>query len=62
MIEDEYDLQDLLHGLLKLHFDDVRVEDFAPERGGGRSRIDFVLKSERLVVEAKMTRPGLAAR
>jgi REase_DpnII-MboI len=62
VIEDEYDLQDLLHGLLKLHFDDVRAEDFAPERAGGRSRIDFVLKAERLVIEAKMTRAGLAAR
>jgi hypothetical protein len=62
VIEDEYDLQDLLHGLLKLHFDDVRVEDFAPERAGGRSRIDFVLKNERLVIEAKMTRVGLAAK
>jgi REase_DpnII-MboI len=62
VVEDEYDLQDLLHGLLKLHFDDVRPEDFAPERAGGRSRIDFVLKSERLVVEAKMTRAGLGAK
>jgi hypothetical protein len=62
VVEDEYDLQDLLHGILKLHFDDVRAEDFAPERAGARSRIDFVLKSERLVIEAKMTRQGLAAR
>jgi REase_DpnII-MboI len=62
VIEDEYDLQDLLHGILKLHFDDVRAEDYAPERAGGRSRIDFVLKSERLVVEAKMTRVRLGAR
>jgi hypothetical protein len=62
VVEDEYDLQDLLHGLLKLHFDDVRAEDFAPERAGGRSRIDFVLKTERLVVEAKMTRASLGAR
>jgi hypothetical protein len=62
VIEDEYDLQDLLHGILRLHFDDVRAEDYAPERAGGRSRIDFVLKSERLVVEAKMTRVRLGAR
>jgi hypothetical protein len=62
VVEDEYDLQDILHGVLRLHFDDVRAEDFAPERGGGRSRIDFVLKNERLVIEAKMTRAGLTAR
>ena len=62
VVEDEYDLQDLLHGLLKLFFDDVRPEDYAPERGGGRSRLDFVLKTEKVVVETKMTRAGLGAR
>ena len=59
--EDEYDVQDFLHGVLRVFFDDVRPEDFAPERAGGRSRIDFVLKTERIVVEAKMTRPSLGA-
>jgi hypothetical protein len=61
VVEDEYDLQDLVHGILKLHFDDVRAEDYVPERGGRRSRLDFLLKSERIVVETKMTRSGLAA-
>jgi hypothetical protein len=28
IIEDEHDLQDLLHGLLRLFFDDVRPEDY----------------------------------
>jgi hypothetical protein len=51
----------LFHGILRLFFDDVRPEDFAPERAGARSRIDFVLKPERIVVEAKMTRAGLMA-
>lgn len=59
--EDEYDVQDLLHGLLRVFFDDVRPEDFASERAGARSRIDFVLKLERVVVEAKMTRARLGA-
>jgi hypothetical protein len=62
VIEDEYDLQDLLHGLLRLFFDDVRPEDYVPERGGGRSRVDFVLKSEKIVVETKMTRAALGGR
>ena len=60
--EDEYDVQDLLHGLLRIFFEDVRPEDFAPEHGGAKSRIDFVLKSERIVVEAKMTRANLGAK
>jgi hypothetical protein len=59
VMEDEYDIQDFLHGLLRIFFDDVRPEDFAPERAGARSRIDFVLKQERIVIEAKMTRAGL---
>jgi|HubBroStandDraft_3_1064219.scaffolds.fasta_scaffold26056_3 hypothetical protein len=62
VIEDEYDLQDLLHGLLRLFFDDVRPEDYVPEHGGGRSRVDFVLKSEKIVVETKMTRAALGGR
>jgi REase_DpnII-MboI len=61
VMEDEYDVQDLLHGLLRIFFDDVRPEDFTPERAGARSRIDFVLKQPRIVVEAKMTRAGRAA-
>ncbi len=62
IVEDEYDLQVLLEGVLRLFFDDVRPEDFAPERAGGRSRVDFLLKSEQIVIETKMTRPGLGAR
>jgi REase_DpnII-MboI len=59
VVADEYDLQDILHGLLRLFFDDVRPEDYAPERAGARSRIDFILKHERIVVETKMTRDRL---
>jgi hypothetical protein len=62
VMEDEYDVQDFLHGLLRVFFDDVRPEDYSPERAGARSRIDFVLKPERTVVEAKMTRAGLGAK
>ena len=61
VMEDEYDVQDFLHGLLRVFFDDVRPEDYSPERAGARSRIDFVLKPERIVVEAKMARAGLGA-
>lgn len=61
-ITDEYDLQDVLHGLLKVLFEDVRPEDYAPERAGGRSRIDFVLKEERICVEAKFARRDHGAR
>ena len=61
-VNDEYDVQDLLHALLLLHFQDVRAEDPTPTHAGASSRIDFVLKSEKIVVEVKKTRQGLDAR
>jgi len=59
IIKDEYDVQDLLRGLLQIHFDDVREEDYSPSYAGGNSRIDFVLKDEKIVVETKMTNDHL---
>jgi REase_DpnII-MboI len=61
-IEDEYDVQDLLHALLRLYFDDIRPEEWTPSYGGGSSRMDFLLKGHEIVVEAKMTRKGLLAK
>lgn len=58
-ITDEYDVQDLLHSLLHLYFDDIRPEDVAPDYGGTSSRIDFSLREYNIVLEAKMTRPNL---
>lgn len=58
-INDEYDVQDLLESLFKLYFDDVRAEEWAPSYAGGSKRMDFLLKNEEIVVEVKMTRPGL---
>jgi hypothetical protein len=61
-IKDEYDVQDLLHALLRLYFDDIRTEEWTPSYGGGSSRMDFLLKGHEIVVEAKMTRKGLTAK
>jgi REase_DpnII-MboI len=58
-ITDEYDVQDLIGALLKLHFADVRPEEWTPSYAGNASRMDFLLKPEQIVVEAKMTRKGL---
>lgn len=60
-IADEYDVQDLLHAILRLHFDDVRPEEHSPSYAGRGSRVDFLLKAERIVVEVKKTRPSLKA-
>jgi hypothetical protein len=58
-ISDEYDVQDLLHALLKIDFDDVRPEEYSPSKAGGASRLDFLLKAQRVVIEAKMARKTL---
>lgn len=58
-IEDEYDVQDLLHALLKIHFDDIREEEWTPSYAGGSSRMDFLLKNEQIVIEIKKTRNNL---
>lgn len=58
-IKDEYDVQDLLAALLRLHFTDVRPEEWTPSYAGNASRMDFLLKPEQLVIEAKMTRKNL---
>ena len=61
-VEDEYDVQDLLHALLTLEHDDIRLEEWTPSYTGGSSRMDFLLKLERIVIEAKKTRSDLGAR
>lgn len=58
-VSDEYDVQDLFHALLKIDFDDVRKEEWTPSYAGSSSRMDFLLKNEKLVLETKKTRNGL---
>lgn len=58
-INDEYDTQDLLHALLHIHFDDIRPEEWTPSYAGGGSRVDFLLKDEKIIIEVKKTRPTL---
>lgn len=56
---DEYDVQDALHAILKLHFKDIRSEEYTPSYAGGSSRIDFLLHDEEIAIEIKKTRQGL---
>lgn len=55
IVKDEYDVQDLLHSLLRIYFEDVRPEEYGPSVAGISPRIDFVLKREKIAIEAKMT-------
>ncbi len=59
VINDEYDVQDLLEALLKLFFSDVRSEEWCPSYAGSSKRMDFLIKNEEIVIEVKKTRAGL---
>nr|WP_294862491.1 hypothetical protein [uncultured Fluviicola sp.] len=58
-INDEYDVQDLLHGLLKIYFSDIRPEEWTPSYAGSSKRSDFLLKKEKIIIEVKKTRTTL---
>ena len=58
-MKDEYDVQDLLHALLRIFFKDIRPEEWVPSYAGSSSRMDFLLHQEEIVIEVKMTRDGL---
>lgn len=53
VVADEYDVQDLLHAILRAFFDDVRKEECAPSHAGAASRIDFLLFDAKTAVEVK---------
>jgi hypothetical protein len=61
-INDEYDVQDLLHALLMIFFDDVRKEEWTPTYAGGASKMDYLLPLLQTAIEVKKARPALAAR
>lgn len=61
-VEDEYDVQDLLHAFLKVDFPGVREEEYTPSLAGSSNRMDFLLKAEQLVIETKMTNKSLGAK
>lgn len=58
-MQDEYDVQDLLHALLRIFFKDVRPEEWTPSYAGNSFRMDFLLHQEEIVIEVKMAREGL---
>ena len=62
IIKNEYDVQDLLHALLKLYFDDVRDEEPIPSYAGASSRTDFYIPDIRTFIEVKKTRSNLKDR
>lgn len=54
--DSEYDVQDLLHSLLRPWVADVRPEEFTPSYAGTSTRMDFLLPAHSLVIEMKFVR------
>lgn len=52
----EYDVQDLLHALLRPWIGDIRPEEFTPSYAGSSTRMDFLLPAYSLVIETKNVR------
>jgi hypothetical protein len=53
VIRDEHDVQDLLHALLRMFYDDIRPEEYTPSYAGATSKVDFLVKAEQTVIEVK---------
>jgi len=52
----EYDVQDLLHAMLRPWVADVRAEEFTPSYAGTSTRMDFLLPAHDTVIETKSVR------
>jgi hypothetical protein len=52
----EYDVQDLLHTLLRPWVADIRPEEFTPSYAGSSTRMDFLLPKHNIVIELKFVR------
>ena len=52
----EYDIQDLLHALLRPWTSDIRPEEFTPSYAGSSTRMDFLLPAHKTVIETKLVR------
>ena len=58
-VEDECDVQDLMHALLRQHFDDIGTDEWTPSYSDGAPRTTYLLDHDRLAIVVKKTRTGL---
>jgi len=61
-VEDEFDVQDLLHALLRLQFADITTDEWTPSYTSGAPRTTFLLNHDGLAIIVKKTRTGLSAK
>jgi hypothetical protein len=57
-VTDEYDVHDPMGALLKLHFTDVRPEEWTPSYAGNASRMDFCLSLNTLLSKQRCKELG----
>ena len=53
-IEDEYDVQDILYVILKSIFPNLRDEDPISKVGAKSTKIDLIIREEKILIEVKM--------
>lgn len=61
-INDEYDLQDLLYALLKIHFSNIVKEEYVSSKLESNSRVDFLLKDQGIAIETKFIKKNFKAK
>jgi hypothetical protein len=61
-VEDLHDVRDLLHALLCLEFEDIRMERWALTSADGQDRTDLMIERERIAIMVKRTRQGFGAK
>ena len=62
IIENEYDVQDLLFTIVRSIFEDAKREEWTPQKAGSSKRIDLVISSIQTVIEVKFVRDNAHAR
>lgn len=58
----EYDIQDLLHALVRPWVSDIRPEEFTPSYAGSSMRMDFLLPAYKTVIETELVRDAAPRR
>lgn len=56
IIENEYDVQDLLFTCVRSVFNDARTEEWTPKHAGSSKRVDIVVPSASVLIETKYIR------
>ena len=62
VVEDEYDVQDLVYALLRSVFQSARREEWTPSVAGSSKRIDILIPDMRAVIEVKFVRDAAHAK